>query len=869
MAVLTGNIERFTFRVIGLDQAFKVVRFEGDEALSAPFSYQLELACEDPEVDFDVIISRPGVLSLYDHSETPVRHVHGHIIEIEQLNQGQRFSIYKVTLVPLLAFLKFRKNCRIFQNKTVPDILQEVMDSAGIPRDQVKLQLQSTYEFREYCVQYRESDLNFLSRLMEQEGIFYFFEHTPDSHVLVMSDHASSHPAIAEPVAVPFHERTGNVADEDSIFTFGYMEQIQPGKAVLRDFNFKKPGLNLQSAHENEIDVPLEIYDFPGGYDTTEAGNRLASLQLEARQVARKQAEGKSNCIRLVSGSRFSLTNHSRAELDQDYLLTRIHSEGTQPQVLEEGASGEGSRYHNRFECIPAMVPFRPSNAARQPTMKGSQTAFVVGPEGEEIYTDEYGRIKVQFHWDRQGQYDEKSACWIRVSQQWAGAGWGAMFLPRIGQEVIVDFIEGNPDRPVVTGSVYHGTNRPPYPLPEEKTKSTIKSNSSRGGEGYNEIRIDDKKGEEQIYFHAEKDHHLRVKNDAKEWAGHDRHLIIKNNQIELVEGDKHQQVKGDQNIKIGGTLSIEAGADTQHKTGANHAHEAGREIHLKAGSKVVLEAGPELTLNVGGNFIKLDSSGVTMVGSLVKINEGGAAGSGSNGALNTLLAPLAAGDAKSGKLEKVPTGTSQTAAPGESNVVPSNATQTASSTPLTSAAVTSSKATPQTAKQGEIQNAMWNRAYAAINGDVQAVVFVNGFNDGESAQIRVYEVDKEGNMIQEFDHFSAALERGTGTNAIKWRPAKEATTEALDKIMEQDVKEPLYFAFEVEAGGQTASSSNTVYLTVPVSCNALTPDGWPLPDGTELKLVDVYKRLHKTIVRGGLAVFDCIPLGPFTIQSS
>jgi type VI secretion system secreted protein VgrG len=878
MAILPGNIERFTFKVIGLDEAFKVVRFEGDEALSSPFTYQLELAVENPEVDFDAIISRPAVLTLYDHSETPVRHVHGHIIEIEQLNQGQSFSIYKVTIVPLLAFLKFRKNCRIFQNKTVPEILQQVMDTAGIPCDQVKVQLQSTYEPREYCVQYRESDLNFFSRVMEQEGIFYFFEHTPDTHVLVISDHVSSHPAIAEPVAVPFHERTGNVADEDSIFAFGYLEQIQPGKAVLRDFNFKKPGLNLQSAYEYKIDVPLEIYDYPGGYGTAEVGNRLSNLQLEVQQVARKQAQGKSSCVRLVSGSRFSLTNHPRADLDQEYLLTRVYSGGEQPQVLEEGASGEGSRYHNRFECIPAMVPYRPSNTARQPTIKGSQTAIVVGPEGEEIYTDEYGRIKVQFHWDRQGQYDEKSSCWIRVSQQWAGAGWGTLFLPRIGQEVIVDFIEGNPDRPVVTGSVYHGTNRPPYPLPEEKTKSTIKSNSSRGGEGYNEIRLDDKKGEEQIYFHAEKDQHRRVKNDAKEWVGHDRHLIIQNDQIELVEGDKHQQVTGDHNIKIDGTLSIEADADTQHKTGANHAHEASQEIHLKAGTKVVLEAGPELTFNVGGNFIKLDASGVTMVGSLVKINEGGSAGSGVGASLNSIVDPLVAGEDESGNVEQSPANddqyqpTSLDLASEQSahKETDKSSPQTVASNQAPPSGMTTTPAVmQQETPQGEIHNAMWNRGYASINGEIKLVILVKGFNNGETAQITVLEVDKDGNKIMELDKFNTELERGTGTNAIVWTPIIDETTDILEKVNDSNIWEPQYFSFEVQIAGQKAVSANKIYLIVPVSVTAMTPAGWPLPDGTDFKLVDAFNRTHKTTVKGSLAVFDNVPLGPFKIEHS
>jgi type VI secretion system secreted protein VgrG len=274
--------------------------------------------------------------------------------------------------------------------------------------------------------------------------------------------------------------------------------------------------------------------------------------------------------------------------------------------------------------------PFRPRRVTPKPFVQGPQTATVVGPPGDEIHTDKHGRVKVKFRWDRYSPANDKSSCWIRVSQNWAGKRWGAMFLPRIGQEVIVDFLEGDPDQPIITGRVYNGESTPPYELPKEQTKSTIKSFSSKGGGGFNEIRFEDKKGSEQVFVHAERNQDNRVKSDSLEWVGNDRHLIVKRDRLEQIDRDTHLIVKGDQNEKISGTVSLQAGSDLQQKVGMKHALEAGMEIHLKAGMKIVLESGVQLTLKVGGNFIDINPAGVAIKGTMVMINSGGAAGSGS-----------------------------------------------------------------------------------------------------------------------------------------------------------------------------------------------------------------------------------------------
>jgi hypothetical protein len=359
----------------------------------------------------------------------------------------------------------------------------------------------------------------------------------------------------------------------------------------------------------------------------------------------RKRGLGKSDCVRFQPGYRFTMDEHGRASFNQKYLLTKVKQAGRQPQVLGASAPGEGSSYSNIFICIPAEVPYRPPREAHKPLIEGTQTAIVVGPEGEEIYTDEYGRVKVSFHWDREGESNEKSSCWIRVSSAWAGAGWGAIQIPRIGQEVIVDFLEGDPDRPIITGRVYNGTHRAPHALPSHKTKSTLKSNSSKGGGGFNEIRLEDKKGEEQIFVHAEKDQDLRIKNDRFEWVGHNRHQVVKQDKFEHVENNSHRQIDSDQferinndrSLNIGGkqAIAIEAsysftvGDDVIEIFKAHHNEQTTETYYLKANGTII-EATGGITLKCGGSSVVIDSGGVTVTGpsvtvdgSLVKIAAG------------------------------------------------------------------------------------------------------------------------------------------------------------------------------------------------------------------------------------------------------
>jgi type VI secretion system secreted protein VgrG len=353
----------------------------------------------------------------------------------------------------------------------------------------------------------------------------------------------------------------------------------------------------------------------------------------------------------MACGFKFDVSELRRRDLNGSYVVTSLTHSAHEGGTFETGED-ETAQYTNFFRCIPAAAKFRPLRNTPKPLMQGCQTAFVTGPSGEEIYTDKYGRIKVQFHWDREGKYNEKTSCWIRVAQEWAGKKWGTMFLPRIGQEVIVDFLEGDPDQPIITGRVYNASSMPAYALPDEKTKSYIKSNSSKGGGGFNELRFDDKAGSEQIFIHAEKNKDIRVKEVLKEWIGKDSHLIIKHDQLEKVEGDKHQQVTGDKNEKVGGTVSLKVGTDHHEKVGSKYALDSGTEIHLKAGMNVVIEAGTSITIKAGGNFINIGPSGIAIKGTMVLINSGGAAGSGGGASPETPTDPKEADDAKAGEAE-------------------------------------------------------------------------------------------------------------------------------------------------------------------------------------------------------------------------
>jgi type VI secretion system secreted protein VgrG len=587
MADLRADTERFSFEVDGLDEELRVVRFRGSEALSQLFRFELTVAAESPDLNFEDVVNQAALLTV--EGDSP-RYVNGIVSRIEVSGQAGRFTLYDLTVVPAVWRLKLRHDCRIFQEKSVQEIVQDVLETAGVPGDTFEFDLQDDPASRTYCVQYRESDWDFISRLLEEEGIFYFFAHTESLCKLVMADHAAAESDIEGDPTLPFVPASGLKTTEEHITRFTYAEEVRPGKVALTDYNFTKPSLDLAEEAAGDVYKELEVYDYPGDYLDPDVGKHLAAVRLAALNAVRKSGGGESDSARLVPGFQFELSDHPREALNAKYALTEVYQTGEQPQVLEERAGGAGQVYTNRFECVPADTDFRPPRLTPKPVVEGVQTAIVVGPSGEEIYTDEFGRVKVHFHWDRLGAPDDTSSCWIRVSQTWAGAAWGAIHIPRIGQEVIVDFVEGDPDRPIITGRVYHGTNRPPYALPDNKTQSGVKSNTSTGGGGSNELRFEDKAGSEEVFLHAQKDLTVAVENDRTHTVGGNDKLHVTKKQEVTVDGDEGASFTATGNVSV--------------STAA--------EFSLTAASKI--------TLTVGGSSITIDGGSISLHSAAVHI---------------------------------------------------------------------------------------------------------------------------------------------------------------------------------------------------------------------------------------------------------
>ncbi len=651
--------------------------FTAEEEISRLYTITAELLHEGAvggdvphEVAPNTILGKAVAIEVLQRDGTK-RFFHGIVNRFEQRNRDDRFTHYQAEIVPQVWLLTQIAQSKIFQNQTVPEILNKVFEGLN-----PSFQLQRTYDKRNYCVQYRETNFEFASRLMEEEGIFYFFEHTDTTHKMIVGDVATVHPDC--PNTHEFSFDLDQPSGDDFVplvREWIVNHRLQTGKVTFWDHNFELPFNRLDATVPSRFPLEgkdkLEVYDYPGGYsrkfDGIDSGggeqpgelnkvfadkDKAANLSMEAIDSRYKIISGVGECSSMTAGHTFNLVNHPLSSNNGKYVITSISHSATQsPDYASENVVLDP--YDNAFNCIPvgAGAPvFRPEHVTPKPLVTGSQTATVMGPAGEEILTDKYGRVKVQFRWDRHGQMDERSSCWIRVAQSWAGKKWGTMFIPRIGMEVLVDFIEGDPDRPIITGCVYNAEAMPPYDLPEHKTRSTIKSNSSKGGNGFNEFRIEDKKGEEQIFIHAEKDLDIRVKNDKKEIVKRDRHVIVERNSFEEGKGDSHNKLSGDSNAEMGGSASFKVGGDVDAKVGGKVAVEAGSEIHLKAGMKVVIEAGTQITLKVGGNFVDIGPAGVTIKGAIVNINSGGAAGSGSGASTTSPTAPEEAVDDKAGQ---------------------------------------------------------------------------------------------------------------------------------------------------------------------------------------------------------------------------
>jgi len=587
---------------------------KGEEGISTLFSFKLSMLSENPSIKFEEIIGENVTISIALEDDK-TRYINGIVSEFSQSRGGEQgtadilLSYYTATIVPRLWLLTRTTNCRIFQNKTVPEIVESIFREKEI-RD-FSMNLMANYIKREYCVQYRESDFDFISRLLEDEGIYYFFQHEDDKHTLILTDDPSHHQPCPEQETARCRPHEGGVYEEDMIDTLVIKKEIRAGKYTLKDYNFEKPNTDLKTEVPSSLTVgpgEREYYDYPGGYGNMLDGDNLVNIRMQEEEARIMTLHGASNCRAFTCGYKFRLEEFYRDDMNNaEYVMTGIRHEGS--QSYPTGDAQDEQSYINEFTCIPIDVPFRPQRVTRKPRIEGVQTAIVVGPSGEEIYPDKYGRVKVKFHWDRDEQRDESSSCWVRVSQIWAGAGWGAMFIPRIGHEVIVDFLEGDPDRPIITGRVYHGNNNPPYSLPGEKTKSTIKTNSSLGGGGFNEFRFEDKKGNEEIYLQGEKDWNILIKNDKSQTIGHDETLNVGNNRTKTVGVDQSESIGANKSITVGANHTESIGANMSLTVGSNKietvaiasAESIGAAKALTIGAAYQVTVGAAMNETVGG----------------------------------------------------------------------------------------------------------------------------------------------------------------------------------------------------------------------------------------------------------------------------
>ncbi|ENM6575831.1 type VI secretion system tip protein VgrG [Vibrio fluvialis] len=628
---------KYQFHVEGLEDDTLVVRgFDGQETLSSErineqlchgFRYQLALASRLANLTPEMVVDKVAELTLY-RDDVLVQRVNGIVRCFTQGDTGHHHTFYSLTLVPALERLSLRHNSRIFQLNTVPEILSILLQEMGI--NDYAFALTRDCAQREFCVQYRETDLDFLHRLAAEEGLVYSFIHEEGKHTLIFSDASESLPKLGEPI--PYNTLAGGMIESPYISALSVHTQSEVSQTALQDYSFKKPAYSFaQQAVGTEMayqQPDYEHFDAPGRYKDDVSGKAFSQIRLDYLRRNAHTATGKSNQPLLRPGVKFDLKEHLDDTLNRDWLVVSVTSQGTQPQALEEAGGNGATTYANQFSLIPAHRTWRATPQAK-PQVDGPMIATVVGPQGEEIFCDEHGRVKLHFPWDRYSNGDEHSSCWVRVSQGWAGSQYGMIAIPRIGHEVIVSFLNGDPDQPIVTGRTYHATNTAPYTLPDNKTKTVLRTETHQG-QGYNELSFEDQAGSEQVYLHAQKDFDGLIENDHTSVIKHDKHLTVENDRFTQIKNNQHLTVGGESRTKIALDQSIEIGGSLHQKVADKTIFDSGNEVHLKAGNKLVLDAGSELTIKAAGSFIKVDAGGVHVVGSAINLNSGGSAGSGS-----------------------------------------------------------------------------------------------------------------------------------------------------------------------------------------------------------------------------------------------
>lgn len=585
------------------DDVLLFYRLTANEALGRMFEFELGVLSENHTVKLEQLLGQALTVHL-ELADGKQRHFHGIVNQLSSLGSVGRHAHYGIRLRPWLWFLTRTTDCRIFQAMSVPDIIKQVFRDFGF--SDFEDSLSGTYEAWDYCVQYRETAFDFISRLMEQEGMYYYFKHEANKHTLVLADSYSSHETTPGYEKIPFFPpEKSDDKDFDQFTEWRISQRVQSTSFTLDDFNFEAPKGDIKAvskATKKHKGADYKMYDYPGSYMESGVGDKYVRYRMEELTAGYETYSAAGTARGLMAGGLFSLMDHPRDDQNKEFLIVAA-SHTIESGSYEAGEPGSGELgYWGGVEAIDAQVPYRSPRTTPKSIVQGPQTAVVVGPSGEEIWTDKYGRVKVQFHWDRYGTQDENSSCWVRVAQIWAGKNWGVVHIPRIGQEVIVDFLEGDPDAPIITGRVYNADQMPPYGLPDNKTQSGIKSRSTKSGDDttFNEIRMEDKKGSEELYIHAEKNEKIVVENDKSESVGHDENITVGNDRVESVGVNESLSVGSDRSRTVGKNETVSVGLTRTHGVGVNEMINVGAAQEVTVGAGRALTVGAEQVTTVG-----------------------------------------------------------------------------------------------------------------------------------------------------------------------------------------------------------------------------------------------------------------------------
>ena len=671
MPMVTQNRRLFYFNSpLGLD-VLMVSKFSGTEQISELFQFKLELASEDPNIQTEDLLGKNVTVGIRHRDGVSFRYFNGQISRFAPSRHEGRLSYYSAEMVPWVWFLTLSNGCHIYQDKTVPQVIEDQFSKFGF-RNYDTGGIKEIHKPWENCVQYMESSWNFVTRLMEMEGIYYYFKHEEGKHTLMLVDNMAALLPCPYQSAVRYEHQlgTGLFRTDDTILSADMRKVVKPNVYENNDYNFRIPTNKLKDWQHVQRDTGLDIdvsrRFYPANVEWPGEPQDYAKLRIEEQEHDHTASEGTSNVRAMSPGYRFDLTDHDRSEQNINYLIVKVTHNGTEGTFLP-GSDQQEATYKNEFVAHPSSITFRPKIKTEEPRIDSLHTAFVVGPPGEEIYTDEYGRVRVKFFWDLSpGDDNGASSCWIRVMQPWAGPGFGHIWTPRVGMEVVVAFLDGDPDRPLITGCVYHAKNMPPYPLPPNKDWSGVKTRSTKGGsdDNYNEIRLVDTIGSELFRMQAERDLHIFIKNDRGELVLNDRFLQVNNDKHERIKNDKYtdvennfqehvsadskvkidadstlyvggsqtEEVTGDKDMtvhghfseKIEGKTSIHNNDDFDQKVDGTGKLTTGSDLHVKSNGQLIIEATSGLTIKCGGGFLTIQGGVITVQGMQILLNCGG-----------------------------------------------------------------------------------------------------------------------------------------------------------------------------------------------------------------------------------------------------